>query len=415
MIRGVAAVIAIGVLWIGLSWPMAAYAQQRTFINGGFEQNDPRGPGTPTFQIYDDTEVPEWMDETGFIEIWDSGFQSTPSFEGDRFAELNANSAGSLFQEICLINGETLQWSFAHRARNSSSLNPQTVIFELADTSSGAQLVELSTQTTFIGDGWNVNTDSIIYGGTSSVVRAQFRTNDTGSIPIIINGGSADGGDFTQSATTVDIPVGLYDGEVFPLPISIIEDAISEADDTIDISLGTPSSGEIIYARPECDGVPAITSTTYTIVNDDGRLEAEKSVTMFSTGGSEVYSIPGEDVIYTIRIRNTGNTDIDSGSVFLADRFPPELRFYNDDLDDAGPETNAVGFIDSGSGLSFTFATDVGFSNSTVPPTTITDCNFTPALGYVETVTFLCFSPQGSFLSGDPDPFIEISYRMQIK
>jgi len=462
MIRGVAAVIAIGVLWIGLSWPMAAYAQQRTFINGGFEQNDPRGPGTPTFQIYDDTVVPEWMDETGFIEIWDSGFQSTPSFEGDRFAELNANSAGSLFQEICLINGETLQWSFAHRARNSSSLNPQTVIFELADTSSGAQLVELSTQTTFIGDGWNVNTDSIIYGGTSSVVRAQFRTNDTGSIgnflddlqfdvaafaqltaaasqdveevggnipqieifgrvdsvtslPIIINGGSADGGDFTQSATTVDIPVGLYDGEVFPLPISIIEDAISEADDTIDISLGTPSSGEIIYARPECDGVPAITSTTYTIVNDDGRLEAEKSVTMFSTGGSEVYSIPGEDVIYTIRIRNTGNTDIDSGSVFLADRLPPELRFYNDDLDDAGPETNAVGFIDSGSGLSFTFATDVGFSNSTVPPTTITDCNFTPAIGYVETVTFLCFSPQGSFLSGDPDPFIEISYRMQIK
>ena len=86
---GIKLAVAIGLLWIGFCLPESAYAQQRTFVNGGFEQNDPRGPGTPTFEIYDDTGVPEWLDETGFIELWDSGFQSTPSFEGDVHAELN--------------------------------------------------------------------------------------------------------------------------------------------------------------------------------------------------------------------------------------------------------------------------------------------------------------------------------------
>ena len=55
----------------------------------GLSKMNPRGPGNPRFQIYNDSQVPEWLDETGFIELWDSGFQSTPSFEGDVHAELN--------------------------------------------------------------------------------------------------------------------------------------------------------------------------------------------------------------------------------------------------------------------------------------------------------------------------------------
>ena len=460
--------------WDRVIWALCAFlcmicyatdtiAQQRTFINGGFELNNPGGGGTPTFQIYNHNAVPEWSDDTGFIELWDSGFQNTPSFEGNVFAELNANSSGSLFQEICLINGETLNWTFAHRARLTSSINPQTVIFELADATN-TQIMPLSSQTSFQNQGWNVNTGSVTYSGTSSVVRARFFTNDTGStgnflddlqfdvaafaqltvaasqdaeasggnlaeievfgrvdsvtsIPIQVTGGTADTADYIQTMANVEIPVGIYSGETFPLPITILDDALSEADNTIVINLGTPTSDEIIYARPECDGAAALTSTTYTIVNDDGRLEAEKSVRMLNATGTgpESYALPGEDVIYTIRITNTGDIDVDADSLFLADKLPTELRFYNDDIDDGGPEINPVSFLNNGSGLNFTYATDIGFSNSTIKPTTMADCNFIPASGYVETVTYLCFSPQGSFLEADPDPYIEISYRMQIK
>ena len=94
-----------------------AHAQQRTFINGGFEANDPQGPGAPNWQIFPDSQVLEWTDDTGEIELWDDGFLGVPAYEGKVFAEMNANRLGTLFQNVCLINGETVQWSFAHRAR----------------------------------------------------------------------------------------------------------------------------------------------------------------------------------------------------------------------------------------------------------------------------------------------------------
>ena len=94
--------------------PLAS-AQQRTFFNGGFEQNTPRGPGTATFEILDDDLVDEWTSTTDEIELWDSGFQSTLSYEGDVHAEMNANIPGTLYQEVCLIDGEEIGWFFPTR------------------------------------------------------------------------------------------------------------------------------------------------------------------------------------------------------------------------------------------------------------------------------------------------------------
>ena len=136
---------------------------------------------------------------------------------------------------------------------------------------------------------------------------------------------------------------------------------------------------------------------------------------MYDVSGPNRYSLPGADVIYTIRATNTGNISIDAGSIFLADRLPAELKFFNGDIDDLGPETDAVSFLESGSGLSFSYGTDVGYSNSGTPPTDMGQCTFNPALGYVDTVQYVCFAPQGNFNSGDPDPYFEVSFRMQIK
>ena len=52
------------------------------------------------------------------IEIWKSGFQGVPAFEGSYFAELNANVPGMLYQDVQLTPGSSYTWSFAHRGRS---------------------------------------------------------------------------------------------------------------------------------------------------------------------------------------------------------------------------------------------------------------------------------------------------------
>ena len=52
------------------------------------------------------------------IEIWKSGFNNVPAFEGTYFAELNAWVPGMLYQDVELTPGSSYTWSFAHRGRS---------------------------------------------------------------------------------------------------------------------------------------------------------------------------------------------------------------------------------------------------------------------------------------------------------
>lgn len=450
---------ATAVMVFGMSTPAAA--QQRTFLNGGFELNDPQGSGTPKFEFFPDTLVEEWTDDTGIIELWDDGFNSTPAYEGDVFGELNAKQPGTLYQEVCLVNGETVLWSFAHRARpGGSGINPQTVILDLADNTSTA-IQTLATQTTLLSEGWQVNTGSAVYTGPTSVVRARFRTTDAGSygnflddlqlniaafaqlttsagsdleasggnlpsvqihgrvdttttIPVSVTGGTADADDFTLTASSISIPPGIYGGETFDLPLSITENLVGEANDTIELELGTPSTSEISFQRRECDSGSPITSTTYTIINDDGHLQGNKTVETYHSTGNASYALPGNDVVYTIRVTNTSDIDIDDGTIFLVDKLPEELSFYNGDIDDDGPEINPVKFVEGGSGLTLTYGSDIGYSIGATPPTDMSECDAMPATGYVETLTYICFAPKGTFAAADPNPYFDVSFRMRI-
>ncbi|WP_371397828.1 hypothetical protein [Fretibacter rubidus] len=59
-------------LWASIA--QTAQAQQREFYNGSFEANDPQGPGTPNWQIFNNAAVDEWSSTTNEIELWDSTF-----------------------------------------------------------------------------------------------------------------------------------------------------------------------------------------------------------------------------------------------------------------------------------------------------------------------------------------------------
>ena len=133
--------------------------------------------------------------------------------------------------------------------------------------------------------------------------------------------------------------------------------------------------------------------------NQMAKLEAEKSVRVFS-GSSSPYSIPGSDVIYTIKADNVGSGPVDAGSIFLVDLLPPEVTFYNDDIDDAGPLTGVVEFEAGATGLTFTEATDLGFSNAATAPSDFSQCNYSPLSGYDPDVKFICFAPKGAMSEG---------------
>ncbi|MEI1373436.1 hypothetical protein PQG02_06205 [Nostoc sp. UHCC 0926] len=122
--------------------PTSAQAQyiQRSFLNPSFEQ-----PvfGSACYVQVSPGIIPGWETTHGsvangtgnctgyvspgkvpLIEIWTTGFigVSTATNAGNQFAELNAEQASQLYQNICLIKNETITFSLLHRGRSSATV-----------------------------------------------------------------------------------------------------------------------------------------------------------------------------------------------------------------------------------------------------------------------------------------------------
>ncbi|MFK3678080.1 hypothetical protein ACI2IP_10120 [Microbacterium sp. NPDC090218] len=89
--------------------------------NGGFE-----APVIPnaTYRLLSEGSVPGWSttDSQNQLEFWSSGFQGVPAAAGRQFAELNANSASRLYQDVATTPGQTLSWSLKHRGRSGTDV-----------------------------------------------------------------------------------------------------------------------------------------------------------------------------------------------------------------------------------------------------------------------------------------------------
>lgn len=141
-------------------------------------------------------------------------------------------------------------------------------------------------------------------------------------------------------------------------------------------------------------------------------LSGSKSVTMANSGE---YAIPGNDIVYTITVENTGAGSVDTDTVFLVDQLPPEITFFVGDMDGTGPGTDPITFTETASGLTFNYATDAGFSNNATPPSNFSQCNYSPTTGYDENIKHVCFAPKGAFSAGTPNPNFSVSFRARIK
>lgn len=311
-----------------------AQAQLRALENPSFELNDPAGAGAPNFEIITNGSVVGWDSTTGEVELWDSNFNGVPAYAGNVFAEMNANVNGTLFQNICLINGEPIGWTFAHRARAGGAAT-QTAIFQVAN-SSGTIIQSLATQnSTTANQVWNVNSGSTTYTGPSGLQRVQFTTSNPGSygnfldgiqmtlrpfvqlsiasatgvesigtanvpalritgfvassftVNVNITGGTATlGSDYTtpngSNSFTVTIPAGSYNNTAVSVGVNITDDTDIESSETINFALAAGSNYTIGHTAT-C-GSAAQTSASYTITDNDARVTLRKQWTNAAIG-----------------------------------------------------------------------------------------------------------------------------------
>jgi len=392
-------------------------AAQRVIVNPSFEANDPQGPGAANYEIYSNGSVTGWDSASGEIELWDSNFQGVPAYDGSVFAEMNANVPGALYQNICMVNGESIGWTFAHRARSGGPAT-QTARFQIA-SSTGTQIQLLATQSSTINNVWNVNTGSTTYSGASGVQRVQFITTDAGSygnflddiritlnpfvelstaassgvesipsanlpglivsgtlfsartVNVSITGGTATRGtDYTTlgggANFTVTIPAGTYQNVTVPLGIQIIDDTATEGSETIQIALNT-GTGYTVSSTSSCGGA-ARTASTYTITDNDSPVVLAKNWTNGIAGDAVGLSIAG-GLLPTAGNSTVGGTTTNATAIAtpgstltLTEAYTTGAAAnYNSSLECRRNSDNAI-VATSGSGLSRTVVMPSGTS-----------------------------------------------------
>lgn len=146
------------------------------------------------------------------------------------------------------------------------------------------------------------------------------------------------------------------------------------------------------------------------------QLEALKTVEALSNAS---FSIPGEEVLYTISISNIGNSPVDADTIFLIDALPPETTFINSGFTDpAGFESLLpIEFTQTnGAALDFDFNRDIGFALSGATLSSFSDCSSPSTLipGANPDVRFICFNPKGSLAAANPDPSVFFRFRVRI-
>ncbi|HEX7803242.1 MAG TPA: hypothetical protein VF471_10870 [Pseudoxanthomonas sp.] len=193
--------------------PSVAAQVQRSFVNPGFETpvltSSPAGAGC--YLLLDETLVPGWTtthpSQTGggsciapaagsgrLIELWSSNFQGVPARQGNNFSELNASASSRLFQNVCLINGESIDWRFSHRGRGSATVGDvmdfnvgaSVPVVRVSTTSSGVFGAPILSQGTAqapaaAGNGWVDYTGTFSYSGATGTNSLGFESISTGS------------------------------------------------------------------------------------------------------------------------------------------------------------------------------------------------------------------------------------------
>jgi uncharacterized repeat protein (TIGR01451 family) len=149
-------------------------------------------------------------------------------------------------------------------------------------------------------------------GGNLPTLRVNGTVTTAFTVTVRITGGTATRGtDYTTPGNSdtlaINVPVGTYDGasaaSLFPVPVTITNDALAESNETIlfAISAPPPTNPPFLLASSATCGGAVQTTWTYTIVDDDASISLSKN----AAAPVPVAGNPAQaDIAYTIVANN---------------------------------------------------------------------------------------------------------------
>ena len=176
-------------LCLSLMVVLPVQAANRVVVHGDFE-----ALGLEPYNAQPDAYTPvipipgygwQTTDGNNVLEVWNN-FQEyswIPAYTGyggsGYFVETNADTPGFLYQPVCLINGESIEAKFAHRARTKAGEKVQYAIYKDFGNTLAFPFGDYSATST---SEWDHHTKVGKYGGETGVYNLGFKSLDPGSV-----------------------------------------------------------------------------------------------------------------------------------------------------------------------------------------------------------------------------------------
>ncbi|WP_293368805.1 S8 family serine peptidase [Nevskia sp.] len=233
------------------------------------------------------------------------------------FDATDVSIGGTAAPTAAVVTGSGTAYEIAVSGMTANgTVTAQVNAAAFADAAGNASTASALVSTSFDGVvptiGYTLAAQSVAEGGGATVtVTATLSTARLSAVSAPIAIGSAStatqGSDYTLAATTIDIPAGSTAGTV---TVNVIGDAVEEPDETVVLTLGTPSGATV--------GTPA--TQTVTISNDDDTtpdpfsFAAVTGAAPGSTQTSAAITVAGINQPTAISIGTGGSYSINSGA-----------------------------------------------------------------------------------------------------
>jgi Bacterial Ig domain len=205
---------------------------------------------------------------------------------------------------------------------------------------------------------------------------------------------------------------------VSPTPVTIVTNGTltlsTDGSFTYTPAPGFSGIDQFVYRVADTTGRTATATVRITITR--AVITLKKTGTLYKPTATYPFFLPLNDLIYGVEVTNTGNETNATGSLLIVDPLPADTIFLNDDIDQGGPDTFAgtdpVGWVNSASGLTFSYLQDVAYSDQATAPASFAQCTYVPSAGYDAAVRHVCINPKGALLPGGKASFY---FRSKIK
>jgi uncharacterized repeat protein (TIGR01451 family) len=176
------------------------------------------------------------------------------------------------------------------------------------------------------------------------------------------------------------------------------------------------SSSTVLPSTPGGSVTPQMGDVISCVITNTRRasnatLDMTKTSALVSdpvNGTTNPKAIPGAIVRYSFQVQNSGPAAVDNNTLLIVDTLPLQIT--------VGSAASPIFTQGSpSSGLTFSSATDIRYSNSATKPATFAACTYTPVAAYDPAVKFVCLRPQGAMAgsTGTP-PSFTISLQAQM-